>query len=510
MKNNKQKEKQEKIKQEKFRAPIVVVLGQVDHGKTTLLDYIRKTNLAEKEIGKITQDIGAYEAEHKGEKIIFIDTPGHQAFTKLRRYGGKIADIGILIIDAVEGVMPQTIESIEILKKEKMPFIVALNKIDKPNANPQKVKNQLLEKGVQVEELGGDIPCVEISAKTGKNIDELLEILVLLSKIQELKPKNIEQGEGFIISGKEDPKKGIEVDLILKHGKIKIFDYIITEASYGRVRRIEDSFGRQLNQAQAPKPLRIYGFEKVPDIGENFKIVSKKDYEYHKEKLEEFQKEKFQEKIFGNKNRKYSINLIIKAPSKPLLDAVFNLFSNLKLKNSFVVVKKADVGVIDFYDILYAHNTNSFILGFKVGIEKSAILQAERLKVNYKTYDIIYELEKEVYELLKANIKKDIIQEPIGKAKVLKNFRFNRDKNYQIIGGIVEAGFIKKGEKFKIIRRGVVLGEGKCEDLESNRVKQEKIKQQKEFGAKITGVDFKIQQGDILEFYIEKELIPEI
>lgn len=491
------------------RPPIVVILGQVDHGKTTLLDYIRKTNLASKEIGGITQDIGAYEAEYKGDKIIFIDTPGHQAFSKLRIYGSKVADIGIIIIDSTEGIKEQTIESLSILKENKIPFLIAINKIDKPGADAQKIKNELLKFEVQVEELGGDIPSINISATKGDGIEELLELVVLIGKLHSLKANKNNPGGGFIIYGKENSTKGIEVSLVLKNGSIKKGDYIISETSYGKIKRMEDVFAKELDKVTFPKPIKVFGFEKVPDIGEKFNITKDKiKFEKTRNKINKKLKEINEALIFGNPNSKYLLNIMLKVPTLAIKDALVNLLKTVKLKNTYLKINKISLGDINLNDINFAQLTNSLILGFKVKILKDAINKANNFKVRYKTYEIIYDIEKEIYDLIKENIKKEVVRENLGKIKVLKIF--TEEKEYQIMGAKMISGvIIKKNGRFEILRRNFKIGEGRVLDLEQNKVKSSKIENNQEFGAMINS-DRKINVNDELQTFEEKEIETEI
>lgn len=490
-------------------SPVVVILGQVDHGKTTLLDYIRQTKVAEKEIGGITQDIGAYEAFCYNEKIIFIDTPGHQAFSKLRIYGSKIADVGILIIDATEGVKDQTIESINILKNANVPFVIAINKIDKAGANPQKVKNELLKLGIQTEDMGGDVPSVNISAINGKGVEELLELVILLGKLANLKVDYQQPGSGFILSAREDPTVGIKTDVILKNGKIKVGDYVISESSFGKIKKIQDESAHQLLEAYAPKPLRIYGFQRISDIGEKFYILRDEDeFDRLKQEILQRSQPKKENVIYGNPQGRYSLNLLIKVPTLALKDAVINILKNLKLKNSFVNVTKIDAGDISLKDILFADSTNSLILGYKIKITKEARAKAEQLNLKYFLYEVIYEMEKNIYDLIRQNIKKETIKEYIGRIKVIKIFR--QEKNYQIVGAkMTSKGKVKKNSGVEILRRSFKIGEGKILDLEQNKVKVNEIENEHEFGIMISS-NVKIALNDELCVYEEKIIEAEI
>jgi translation initiation factor IF-2 len=311
------------------KPPIVTILGHVDHGKTSLLDYIRKTNVASLEAGGITQKIGAYEIEFKGEKITFIDTPGHEAFTKLRERGSKIADLAILVVAADEGVKPQTKESLEFLKAFNIPFIVALNKIDKKEADPERVLGELTEIGVIPEKWGGETPIIYTSAKTGEGVDELLETIIILRDLYDIKTEDEGNAEGYILEVFKDPKRGILASLIINKGKLKFGDFLVTASSYGKVRILEDDLGNKIKEAKPSKPVLVGNFEALPSAGEEFRVISEEEKEKVQKILQEKEKEYFKKFIFVSSESRGDINLIVRADHIGSLEALDKVLQNL-------------------------------------------------------------------------------------------------------------------------------------------------------------------------------------
>jgi translation initiation factor IF-2 len=333
------------------KPPIVVVLGHIDHGKTTLLDYIRKTNVALKEAGGITQKIGAYEIEFDKEKITFIDTPGHSAFNNLRQRGVKVADIGILVIAADDGVKEQTKESLEYLKSANLPFIVALNKIDKKEADPQRVISQLVELDVIPEKWGGQVPLVEISAKTGQGVDELLETIILLRDIYDLKVETEKPGSGFILESIKDPKRGILASAILTEGKINYGDILITPTTFAKIKIFEDDLGQKIESAFPSKPFLVGNFEDLPLVGEEFQIGTEEKIKEIQKELKEKETEILKRVVISALPEKetYDYLLIIKADHIGSLEALENIFSKLAKENNLnLKIIKADLGPVSF------------------------------------------------------------------------------------------------------------------------------------------------------------------
>lgn len=481
------------------RPPIVVVLGHVDHGKTTLLDYIRKTKTAEKEVGGITQSIGAYEVEINNKKITFIDTPGHEAFLSLRSRGAKIADLAILVVASDEGVKPQTMESFKIIEESKIPFLVALTKIDKPEANPEKVKRQLLEKGIFLEGLGGHIPYVEVSAKTGKGIDELLELIILMGEMENLKGNPQNKASGFVLESYLDPKRGPTAILIITDGTLKTKDEIFAGNVLGKVKLMENFLGRPIQEATFSSPIRVIGFEGVPLAGEEFFVFKdKKDLE----KILLQSKEKAREGILilGDLNSKIRIPLVIKADTLGSLEALENLINKLGKENqwSFLVLEK-EVGDLTDGDIKLSNPSGTIIIVFKTKKRAEALnLLMNNPKIQVIEGEIIYEIEKKIVEAVRLNFIEKPKEEIIGVFEVLAIF--NPSKGYQIIGGKVINGKIINNHRFHLKRNNEKIADGKLIELQKNKINVNEVNINEECGLKIDcSVD--ILKGDQLEFF---------
>src|SRR3989338_3955544 len=486
----KKSSKSNSIKQKfNFFPPIVSVLGHVDHGKTTLLDAIRKTNIAQKEHGGITQKIGASSIEivHEGQKrnITFIDTPGHETFSKMRSRGAQVADIGLLIISCVEGVMPQTKESIELLKEANMPFIVVLTKSDVSEKNPEKVKQQLLKENVMIEGFGGDIPVIEVSSKTGSNIKELLELILLVYEINaKLYESRSTDGkfEAIVIESKLDQKSGPKATIVIKNGKIKVREELVCENALARVRTIINEEGKHLEEASIGDAVEILGFEKVPNVGE---IVYKKS-----ELSIESKKPAELEFIDKNKLEEATLSVIIRADTQGSLEAIINAIP----ENIFVVSKKT--GEVSPADVLLAKSTKSLILGFntKVGVDVLNLARVE--KVLLKNYTIIYELLDELKEALAGKIL-SMQEEIYGSAKILATFPFEKTT---VLGIIVIDGRVARGDRARIMRKDEIIGESFISSLRQGKNTISKVEKGQECGVILFPfIDFTI--GDMLIFH---------
>jgi len=441
------------------RPPIVVVMGHVDHGKTSLLDFIRRTNIIAKEAGGITQSIGAYEIEHNGKKITFIDTPGHEAFSKMRARGAKIADLAILVVAADDGVKPQTKESIEIINETKTPFVVAVNKIDKPNADIEKTKSDLMSNGVLLEGFGGNVSWQAISAKMGQGINELLDLILLAAEMENLTYSPDENASGFIIEAKADSRRGIVVSTIVKNGILKIGNRISTANACGKIKTLENFLGEKIETLSPSSPAMILGFETLPQIGEEF-ISGDID-------LMEIETEapKKAAGLTAPNNGKLFLNLILKADVSGSLETLSEIIKNIQSESVGVNIFDASIGEITDGDIKNAVSTKAVIVGFRTKTNKIAENLAKAQNIKIISSEIIYKLVEAVQEEMKL-LEKPL---PLGEFEVVKIF--SQKGKEQLIGGKVISGVIKKNARLKILRNENEIGSSKAASI--RKFKQE-------------------------------------
>jgi translation initiation factor IF-2 len=480
------------FKMEKERPPIIIILGHIDSGKTSLLNSILGLEFVEEKPGGIiTQELKAVQVEKAGKKITFIDTPGHEAFSKMKSQGAKVADIGILVVDGVEGVKQQTKEAIFELKSAKIPFIVVINKIDKLEADPEKVKRELKAEGVLVEDFGGEVPVVKTSAKTKEGIEDLLDLIFLLAEIKKIRADFEKPGEGVIIESFLDSKRGPIANMILHEGKIKTGDFVATQSTFGKIRRMENYKGEEIKEATAGDPIILIGFEKIPQVGEKLKVFKNKEEAQkfiisEKEKLEEIKKE-------GK-----SINLILKADSLGSLEATKEVLKNFTQKELSFKILEASIGEITDSDIELASVGNAFIFGFKSKLKKEIKELAQRKKVKIFIFNVIYDLVEELKRIIERVLKPKEEEIEIGKLKVLVEFW--SEKNRQIVGGRIIEGRVEKESKIEIKRGEEIIGKGKLINLQRNKKDIEIGKKGEEVGILYEG-EGKIEKGDILIFY---------
>ena len=476
------------------RGPVVTILGHVDHGKTTLLDYIRKSNLTDKESGGITQKIGAYEintnfSSYRTNKITFIDTPGHEVFTQLRSRGANVADLALLIIDAKDGVMPQTIESIFHIKAAKIPFIVVLNKIDLTEADPERVKLQLQKHGVLVEGRGGKIPVIEISAKTGQGINELLELILILSEELNLTYQPNNPPLGHIIEVKKD-KRGVVVSVILKDGSLKLGDIVYCLDKKAKVKAIINDLGKNLEKVYPSTPFEILGFDELPKVGA---LIQSKPLNQEKKPTKidaDAKKVDFNQIFTQEEKEKKELPLIIKAESQGTLETIEQSLS----KNKHIKIILKGIGEINKSDVFLAKITKSIIIGFAVPIAKEAEELARQEKIIIKTYHVIYELLEEINEVsqLWQEKKEKNIK---GEAKILANFLINGEKVYGIK---VIRGKINLGDLVEIYRGETMLGKSRLVSLQIRSKKVLEVKKDQEAGM-IFSPRLDITIGDVIK-----------
>ncbi len=486
------------------RAPVVAIMGHIDHGKSTLLDYIRKENTVDGEAGGITQHVAAYEAEHDGKKITFIDTPGHEAFAAARSRGANIADIAVLVVSADDGVKEQTLGAIKFIKDSKIPFIVAINKIDKPNADIQKTKNSLLENEIYLEGMGGDISFNEIAALKGTGVDELLETILLTAEMEDLKANTGKLGTGYVLESKTDAKKGLSATMILKDGIIKSGEYIVSGFASSPVRIMEDFNGKNLKEAIPSSAITITGFDEVPQAGDSFAVFNNKkealkyisdlkDLESEKEKIEKVIAKSGRRKT----NQKHIFPLIIKADVQGSVDAIKHQMEKVNNERSEFKVIVASTGNIGDKEMKsLGGGENATIVGFNVSVERVTSLQAENLGVEIKTFDIIYQLEDYLKERLVELTPKETFEEIMGEAKILKQFSWTNKGG--VVGGEVISGELKKNDKIKIYRRDVFLGEAEIQALQHGKQSVDKISEGQQFGINLSS-KYEIIEGDKIE-----------
>ena len=498
-------DKEEDLKE---RPPVVTIMGHVDHGKTTLLDTIRKTSVAEGEAGGITQAIGAYQIDYKGKKITFIDTPGHAAFTEMRARGAKVTDIVIIIVAADDGVMPQTKEAIDHAKAAKVPIIVAVNKIDKPDANVERVLTEMSNNGIQPEAWGGDVMFVNISAKTGEGIDDLLERILLISEIEQLKANPDRYATGTVIESKIDKSSGVITNLLIENGTLRLGDPIVVGTISGRVRTLKNDRGENLVKASPSMPVSITGLSESPSAGDKFmafenekkakkvaeerKIIAKEKENKPKSKIS--LDDLFNRKEAGEKE----INIILKADVKGSEEAVKNSLLKLDVEGIKINVIRSGIGNITESDVILAEASDAIIIGFNIRPEHKIVEIAKDKGIDIRLYDIIYKVVEEMEAALKGKLEPEYKEEVTGTAEVRKLFKFS--KVGTIAGSYVTSGVIKRGSKVRVIRDGIVVNDSIIASLAREKDQAKEVKQGLECGITIENFN-DIKENDILETY---------
>ncbi|MFH1759410.1 MAG: translation initiation factor IF-2 [Patescibacteria group bacterium] len=470
------------------RPPIVVVMGHVDHGKTTLLDFIKKSKVAEREAGGITQSIGAYEVEVKGSsKITFIDTPGHEAFSKMRSRGSNIADIAILMVAADDGVKNQTKESINILKESQTPFVVAINKIDKNNADVNRVKSELAQAGVSLEGFGGNISYKEISAKTGEGIDGLLELILLVAEMEELSYSPQSPARGFVLESKLDSRRGVVASLIIRDGVLKVGNKINVGAIGAKIKSLENFLGKKIKQAEPSAPVLVLGFSEVPEVGVEF--VSSTVISTEAQRSGEISSMRSLGKLEMTTGDKTPVNVILKASDSGSLEALAEVIANIPVsENIFINLIEQAVGDVTDSNVKLATNTGAIIIGFKVKVSQVAKNAAGK-KVKIIASDIIYKLIEQFEEVLNK-LKEALI---IGDLEILAVF--GKKSGNQIIGGKVVEGEILNQARCEIKRGDNVVGKCKIVNLQKGKEDATKVEDGNECGL-LVSTDIEVKVGD--------------
>ena len=485
------------------RPAVVTILGHVDHGKTTLLDTIRKTNVAGKEAGGITQAMSAYQVKKRGKLITFIDTPGHEAFSSMRERGVALADIAILVVAADDGVRPQTKEVISYLKEHELPTIVAINKVDKPEANIPRVKQELADHGILIEEWGGNVPTVEISAKQGKNIDKLLENILLVAEIGDFRSDAKRDGLAIVLESHLHPQKGPVAVALVKTGTLKVGHDITVGACHGRIRRLEDFAGKSIVTASPSTPAQIYGLNSAPNTNDVVQVVSGKIAARLKSR----------ERMIGASGKKglqtiqedgiRQFPLVVKADVHGSLEALDQIFGTIHSDEIALDIVSQGVGAITESDVKMAESAGAIIVGFNVHPTPVASRMAETAKVDIQSFNIIYKLIEYVKERLSALLPPEVIRTDLGTLSVLAVFKTG--KHDMIVGGRVNNGKIAKGSQIEIKRDEEIIGTGRLAMLQQNKKPTDEVGSGNECGLTIE-TPIKIKAGDtLLSFTIEEK-----
>ncbi|MFA6307259.1 MAG: translation initiation factor IF-2 [Patescibacteria group bacterium] len=507
------REKLEKLlinrKNKTAKAPVVVVMGHVDHGKTKLLDAIRETNVVDQEAGGITQHIGAYQVTTKGRLITFLDTPGHEAFKAMRSRGGQIADVAVLVVAADDGLQPQTLESISVIQKEKLPYVVAINKIDKEEADVDKVKNELSELNLVPEDWGGKTICQPISAKFKKNIPELLETILLIADLEELKADLDGNAVGTIIESHIDKSAGPVATILVQVGTLKIGDMFLVGSVPGKIKIMEDWLGKGIQSAGPATPVKILGLKELPSVGEILEVITdKKEYKARLKQVGS-QSKAMRNSSSVHKNGNGSdeenpdiaiLNLIIKSDVLGSAEAIEESLSKIKVENTAIKILKKGLGQITEDDVANAEATNAFILGFHIKENKSVNALANEKHVTILHFDIIYKLLEEIEKILIGIKAKKTIHKFMGKLEVLAIFKSTPKS--MIVGGKVIEGKITKNSKIKVLKNGQVESIGELLSLQSAKENVSEVVAGNETGLEYKGEPI-IEVGDILEFFEE-------
>jgi translation initiation factor IF-2 len=487
------------------RAPIVTILGHVDHGKTTLLDTIRKTNVALGEAGGITQHLSAYQVKRHKKAITFLDTPGHEAFAAMRKRGLSIADIAILVVAADDGVRPQTKEVIAYIKERRLPVIVAINKIDKPEAAPERVKQELAENGILFEGWGGETIAVEISAKNNINIDTLLESVLLLAEVEDFRADQKRDGLAVILESHLDPQKGPVATALVRTGELKVGQDIVAGSAFGRIRRIEDFAGRTLEAAGPSVPATLYGFNSTPQVNDVVQVVGGKSLARLKSKealLKDMPRAGASKIQNEDEETSPKLSLVLKADVQGSLEAVEQILGTIQSDEVTLEILASGVGSITESDVRLAGSADALIIGFNTDPTAVAKRMAERSHLQIERYDIIYKLVEAVKEKLSALLPPEVVRTDSGRLKVLAVFKTG--KRDMIVGGRVSEGKLLRGSLLEVIRDGESLGSGRMANLHQNKQNVDEVGQGNECGVVFEG-SIKIAEGDTLVAYKEEE-----
>ena len=490
------------------RPPVVTIMGHVDHGKTTLLDTIRKTSVALGEAGGITQAIGAYQVIHNDKKITFIDTPGHAAFTEMRARGASVTDIVIIIVAADDGVMPQTREAIDHAKAAGVPIIVAVNKIDKPGADPDKVMSEMAEAGIMPEEWGGDVMFVNISARTGKGIDDLLERILLISEMLELKANPKRYASGTVLESEFDKKSGVKTSLLIGNGTLRLGDAIVVGNYAGKVRTLKNDKNESLVEAKPGDPVSITGLNESPSAGDKFMvfdsekkakaIANERQIKAKNANMKVSQSVSLDELFSKIEAGEKEVNILLKADVRGSEEAVRNSLLKLDVEGIKINIIRSGIGTVSESDIVLAAASSAIIIGFNIRPDNKTMEYAKARGVEIRLYDIIYKLVEDMEQAMKGKLEPIYEEKVLGQAEVRKLFKFS--KVGTIAGSMVTSGIIKRDAKARVIRDGVVMYDGNINSLAREKDQVKEVKNGFECGITIENFN-DIKENDVIEAY---------
>jgi translation initiation factor IF-2 len=508
----------EEAKDLQKRAPVVTIMGHVDHGKTSLLDAIREANVAAREAGGITQHIGAYQVEMNGRKIVFIDTPGHEAFTRMRARGAKVTDIVILVVAADDGVMPQTLEAIDHAKAAKVPIIVAINKIDKAEAQPERIKQQLADRGLLAEDWGGDTVMVPVSARTHQNLDLMLEMILLVADLQDLKANPNRPAMGTVIEAQLDRGRGPVATVLVRNGTLAVGDYFICGSVFGKVRAMQNDRGVQIRKAEPSTPVEVLGLESLPEAGDDFQVVTdtakaKQIVNFRDQKAREASLAKSSRLTLEQLHKQMEagevkeLPIIIKTDvggSAEVLRETLEKLSNDKVK---VRVMHSGVGAINESDVLLASASNAIIIGFNVRPERKAEALAEQEKVDVRLHTIIYNLTDEIKKAMSGLLEPVFKEVYKGKAEVRETFRIT--KVGSVAGCQVIDGTVTSKSEVRLLRDNIVVYTGKISSLRRFKDDVSEVRSGQECGITLENYS-DVKQGDIIEAFVTERVANEV
>ncbi len=500
----------------KPRPPVVTIMGHVDHGKTTLLDAIRQTSVVATEAGGITQHIGAYQVDvGDGRKVAFLDTPGHEAFTAMRARGARVTDVAVLVVAADDGVMPQTLEAIDHARAAEVPIVVAVNKIDRPDANPERVRAELAQHGLQPEEWGGETIFVDVSAREKTNLDQLLEMLLLQADVLELRANPDAEASGVIVESRLDVGRGPVATMLVQRGTLRVGDSVVAGEAWGKVRALNDYQGRRVKSAGPSTPVEILGFDKPPAAGELCRVVEnervarqmaqRREQRLRAEQLARGQKGVSLEDLFGQmqSGAVKELNLIIKGDVQGSVEAALNEIGKIQHAEVTVQVIRSGVGGITASDVMLAAASNAIVVGFNVRPNADARAVAEREGVDIRTYRVIYQLTEDIQRALIGMLSPEQVEEVQGEAEVRQTFRVSRLGT--IAGCMVTQGVVQRGAQVRIVRDGTVVYDGRIGSLRRFQDDVREVQQGFECGLTIDGYN-DVKEGDVLETYTVREV----